>query len=93
MAFHPSPREAEAGQPGLHSDFRISQGYRVRPCLHPPNSLKSEQSCFEQYSRTLSAGTPHAGKGVFRTKVIMKSSDAVWDSPATIPWIPNVFLD
>jgi hypothetical protein len=31
--FNPSTREAEAGQPDLHSEFQDSQSYIVRYCL------------------------------------------------------------
>ena len=31
--FNPSTREAEAGQPGLQSEFQDSQGSTEKPCL------------------------------------------------------------
>jgi hypothetical protein len=31
--FNPSTWEAEAGQPGLQSEFQDSQGYTEKPCL------------------------------------------------------------
>ena len=35
-AFNPSTWEAEAGQPGLQSEFQDSQGYTEKPCLKKP---------------------------------------------------------
>jgi hypothetical protein len=35
-AFNPSTWEAEAGGPGLQSEFQDSQGYTEKPCLEKP---------------------------------------------------------
>jgi hypothetical protein len=38
--FNPSPREAEAGQPGLQSEFQDSQDYTEKPCLEKTKNKK-----------------------------------------------------
>ena len=40
-AFNPSVREAEAGQPGLQSEFQDIQGYTEKPCLKKPKNLQT----------------------------------------------------
>jgi hypothetical protein len=40
--FNPSTREAEAGQPGLQSEFQDSQGYTEKPCLEKPKKKEKK---------------------------------------------------
>jgi hypothetical protein len=51
-AFNPSTQEveAEAGQPGLQSEFQDSQGYTEKPCLKKPKNtdLNSWNLCVEK---------------------------------------------
>lgn len=47
--FNSSTWEAEAGgflwdQPGIHIEFQVSQGYKVRPCLNDTKKISLTQS-------------------------------------------------
>ena len=62
-AFNPSSREAEAGQPGLQSEFQDSQGYTEKPCLEPlpPTQKKKKEKKSRSEQRTMlwnAAGVP-----------------------------------
>ena len=43
-AFNPSTQEAEAGQPGLQSEFQDSQSYTEKPCLEKTNKQTNKQT-------------------------------------------------
>jgi hypothetical protein len=56
-AFNPSSREAEAGQPGLQSEFQDSQGYTEKPCLEPlPPTQKKKKKRKAEVNRGLCCG-------------------------------------
>ena len=55
--INPSTQEAEAGgslcfhgQPGLQSEFQVSQGYTEKPCLKKPKENESVRSSVKLYS-------------------------------------------